>query len=73
MLLLSLALLMRRTRAATVIQKNQRMLVEKKRYRQKRAAALAVQTVLRAYMARQKYQAVGAPEGSAWPGAASWC
>lgn len=59
MLLLSLAKFMRRTRAATVIQKNQRMYVEKKRYRQKQAAALAMQTVLRAYMARQKYQAVG--------------
>lgn len=57
-LLLSLAKFMRRTRAATVIQKNQRMYVEKKRYRQKQAAALAMQTILRAYMARQKYQAV---------------
>lgn len=34
------------------------MYVEKKRYRQKQAAALAMQTILRAYMARQKYQAV---------------
>lgn len=49
---------MRRTRAATVIQKYQRMCVEKKRYRQKQAAALAMQTILRAFMARQKYQAV---------------
>lgn len=55
---LSLAKFMRRTRAATVIQKYQRMCVEKKRYRQKQAAALAMQTILRAYMARQKYQAV---------------
>lgn len=56
--LLSLAKFMRRTQAATVIQKYQRMYMEKKRYRQKQAAALAMQTILRAYMARQKYQAV---------------
>lgn len=56
--LLSLAKFMRRTQAATIIQKYQRMYVEKKRYRQKQAAALAMQTILRAYMARQKYQAV---------------
>lgn len=55
---LSLAKFMRRTRAATIIQKYQRMCVEKKRYRQKQAAALAMQTILRAYMARQMYQAV---------------
>lgn len=54
----SLAKFMRRTQAATIIQKYQRMYVEKKRYRQKQAAALAMQTILRAYMARQKYQAV---------------
>lgn len=58
LLLSSLAKFMRRTEAATVIQKYQRMYVERKRYRQKQAAALAVQTILRAYMARQKYQAV---------------
>lgn len=56
--LLSLAKFLRRTQAATIIQKYQRMYVEKKRYRQKQAAALAMQTILRAYMARQKYQAV---------------
>lgn len=56
--LLSLAKFMRRTQAATIIQKYRRMYVEKKRYRQKQAAALAMQTILRAYMARQKYQAV---------------
>ncbi len=56
--LLSLVKFMRRTRAATIIQKYQRMYVERKRYRQKQAAALAMQTILRAYMARQKYQAV---------------
>lgn len=49
---------MRRTQAATIIQKYQRMCMERKRYRQKQAAALAMQTILRAYMARQKYQAV---------------
>lgn len=49
---------MRRTQAATTIQKYQRMCVERKRYRQKQAAALAMQTILRAYMARQKYQGV---------------
>lgn len=54
----SLAKFMRRTQAATIIQKYRRMYVEKKRYRQKQAAALAMQTVLRGYMARQKYQAV---------------
>lgn len=32
--------------------------MEKKRYRQKQAAALAMQTILRGYMARQKYQGV---------------
>lgn len=58
LLLESLAKFMRRTQAATIIQKYQRMCVERKRYRQKQAAALAMQTVLRAYMARQKYQAV---------------
>uniref|UniRef100_A0A665X0D0 Myosin VAa n=1 Tax=Echeneis naucrates TaxID=173247 RepID=A0A665X0D0_ECHNA len=51
-----LAKFMRRTQAATIIQKYQRMCVERKRYRQKQAAALAMQTMLRAYMARQKYQ-----------------
>lgn len=56
--LLSLVKFMRRTQAATTIQKYQRMYVEKKRYRQKQAAALVMQTILRAYMARQKYQAV---------------
>lgn len=56
--LLSLAKFLRRTQAATIIQKYQRMYVERKRYRQKQAAALAMQTILRAYMARQKYQAV---------------
>lgn len=56
--LLSLAKFMRRTQAATIIQKYQRMYVAKKHYRQKKAAALAMQTILRAYMARQKYQAV---------------
>lgn len=56
--LLSLAKFMRRTQAATIIQKYQRMCVERKRYRQKQAAALVMQTILRAYMARQKYQAV---------------
>lgn len=56
--LLSLAKFMRRTQAATKIQKYQRMVVERKRYRQKQAAALVMQTILRAYMARQKYQAV---------------
>ena len=56
--LLSLAKFMRRTQAATIIQKYQRMYVERKRYRQKQAAALAIQTILRAYMARQTYQAV---------------
>lgn len=55
---LSLAKFMRRTQAATIIQKYRRMYVEKKRYRQKQAAALAMQTILRGYMARQKYQAV---------------
>lgn len=49
---------MRRTQAATIIQKYRRMYVEKKRYRQKQAAALAMQTILRGYIARQKYQAV---------------
>lgn len=58
MLLLSLAKFLRRTQAATFIQKYQRMYVERKRYKQKQAAALAMQTILRAYMARQKYQAV---------------
>ena len=56
--LLSLAKFMRRTQAATIIQKYQRMCVAKKHYRQKKAAALAMQTILRAYMARLKYQAV---------------
>lgn len=56
--LLSLVKFMRRTQAATIIQKYQRMCVEKKRYRQKQAAALAMQTILRGYIARQKYQAV---------------
>lgn len=56
--LLSLAKFMRRTQAATIIQKYQRMYVERKRYRQKQAAALAMQTILRAYLARQKYSAV---------------
>lgn len=55
---LSLAKFMRRTQAATIIQKYRRMYVEKKRYRQKQAAALAMQTILRGYIARQKYQAV---------------
>lgn len=55
---LSLAKFMRRTQAATIIQKYRRMYVERKRYRQKQAAALAMQTILRGYMARQKYQAV---------------
>lgn len=55
---LSLVKFMRRTQAATVIQKYRRMYVEKKRYRQKQAAALAMQTILRAYIARQKYQSV---------------
>lgn len=55
---LSLAKFMRRTQAATIIQKYRRMYVEKIRYRQKQAAALAMQTILRGYMARQKYQAV---------------
>lgn len=57
-LLPSLVKFMRRTRAVIVIQKYRRMYVEKKRYRQKQAAALAMQTILRAYMARHKYQAV---------------
>lgn len=56
--LFSLAKFMRRTQAVTIIQKYRRMYVERKRYRQKQAAALAMQTILRAYMARQKYQAV---------------
>lgn len=56
--LLSLAKFLRRTQAATIIQKYQKMYAERKRYRQKQAAALAMQTILRAYMARQKYQAV---------------
>lgn len=56
--LLSLVKFMRRTQAATIIQKYRRMYVEKKRYRQKQAAALAMQTILRAYIARQKYQSV---------------
>lgn len=56
--ILSLAKFMRRTQAATIIQKYQRMYMERKRYRQKQAAALVMQTILRAYMARQKYQEV---------------
>ena len=55
----SLAKFMRRTQAATTIQKFQRMYMERKRYRQKQAAALAMQTILRAYMARQMYRRVG--------------
>ena len=49
---------MRRTEAATTIQKYQRMCMERKRYKQKQAAALAMQTILRGYIARLKYQAV---------------
>lgn len=60
---LSLAKFMRRTQAATIIQKYRRMYVERKRYRQKQAAALAMQTILRGYMARQKYQAVRCASG----------
>ncbi|CAL8287708.1 unnamed protein product [Arctogadus glacialis] len=44
--------------AATTIQKNQRTCVARQRFRDREAAALAVQTILRAYMARQKYQAL---------------
>ncbi|CAL8352336.1 unnamed protein product [Boreogadus saida] len=44
--------------AATTIQKNQRMCVARQLFRDRQAAALAVQTILRAYQARQKYQAL---------------
>lgn len=54
----SLVKYMRRTLAAITIQKFQRMCVQRKLYLQKQAAALVMQTILRAYMARQKYQGV---------------
>ncbi|KAI4871692.1 hypothetical protein NFI96_000225 [Prochilodus magdalenae] len=53
-----LATFLRRTRAAIIIQKYQRMYVARSNYRRKQAAALAMQCILRAYMARQQYKAV---------------
>ncbi|KAK0678126.1 MYO5A protein, partial [Pygoscelis papua] len=47
---------LRRTRAAITIQKFQRMYVVRKRYQCMRAATLALQALLRGYMARNKYQ-----------------
>jgi len=54
----SLAKFLRRTRAAIIIQKYQRMYVQRTCYKRKKAAALAMQCILRAYMARQLYKAV---------------
>lgn len=54
----SLAKFLRRTRAAIIIQKYQRMYVQRMCYKRKQAAALVMQCILRAYMARQLYKAV---------------
>lgn len=49
---------LRQTRAAVTIQCNVRMWLERKRYLQKRSAAIAIQSMLRAHMAKQQYYKV---------------
>lgn len=49
---------LRRTRAAVVIQRNVRMWATRRRYKQQRSAAITIQCVLRAYMARKQYYKV---------------
>uniref|UniRef100_A0A8C7E709 Unconventional myosin-Va n=1 Tax=Naja naja TaxID=35670 RepID=A0A8C7E709_NAJNA len=50
-----LAMFLRRTKAAMVIQKFQRMVAARKRYRHIRAATVTLQSHLRGYVARKKY------------------
>lgn len=50
--------LLKRTRAAVVIQKNVRTWAAKRSYQQQRSAAVAIQSFLRAHVARKKYQQV---------------
>uniref|UniRef100_A0A8C2U408 Myosin VA n=1 Tax=Coturnix japonica TaxID=93934 RepID=A0A8C2U408_COTJA len=49
---------LRRTRAAIIIQKFQRMYVVRKRYQCMRDATIALQALLRGYLVRNKYQMV---------------
>ncbi|ETE68357.1 Myosin-Va [Ophiophagus hannah] len=51
-----LAMFLRRTKAAIVIQKFQRMVAARKRYRHIRAVTVTLQSHLRGYIARKKYQ-----------------
>ncbi|KAG8145014.1 hypothetical protein E2320_013397, partial [Naja naja] len=51
----NLAMFLRRTKAAMVIQKFQRMVAARKRYRHIRAATVTLQSHLRGYVARKKY------------------
>uniref|UniRef100_A0A8C6YFR9 Unconventional myosin-Va n=1 Tax=Naja naja TaxID=35670 RepID=A0A8C6YFR9_NAJNA len=53
-----LAMFLRRTKAAMVIQKFQRMVAARKRYRHIRAATVTLQSHLRGYVARKKYHKV---------------
>lgn len=59
--LVSLATFLRRTRAAIIIQKFQRMYVIRKRYRRTRAATVVLQSYSRGYLARKRYRKVGVP------------
>lgn len=49
---------LRRSRAAVVIQKNVRMWAAKSSYKRQRSAAVAVQSFLRAHVARKKFHQV---------------
>lgn len=50
--------LLRRTRAAVVIQRSVRMWATRRRYQQQRSAAITIQCFLRAHMARKKFYKV---------------
>lgn len=57
-LLASYVTLLRRTRAAILIQRDVRMWAARRRYQQQRSAAITLQCFLRAYMARKQYYTV---------------
>lgn len=56
--LASYAKFLRRTKAATTIQKYWRMYVVRRRYKIRRAATIVVQSYLRGYLARNRYRKV---------------
>lgn len=56
--LASYAKFLRRTRAATVIQKYWRMYVVRRRYKIRRTATVVLQSYLRGYLARNRYRKV---------------